>query len=51
MLYSVYSLYAAGKDAVLGGMVVLALGVILYGLLAPRFVSAPVPAAAPGGAS
>jgi putrescine:ornithine antiporter len=51
MLYSVYSLYAAGKDAVLGGMVVLALGVILYGLLAPRVVSAPLPAAAPGGVS
>ena len=51
MLYSVYSLYAAGKDAVLGGMVVLALGFILYGLLAPRFVTAPAPANVPGGAS
>ena len=51
MLYSVYSLYAAGKDAVLGGMVVLALGVILYGLLAPRFDGTPAPAAAPGGGS
>jgi putrescine:ornithine antiporter len=38
LLYSTYSLYAAGKDAVLGGMIVLALGFILYGLLAPRFV-------------
>ena len=41
MLYSVYSLYAAGKDAVMGGMVVMALGFVLFGLLAPRFVAAP----------
>ena len=51
MLYSVYSLYASGKDAVLGGTLVLALGLILFGLIAPRFVPAPAPAAAPSGAS
>jgi putrescine:ornithine antiporter len=42
MLYSVYALYASGKDAVMGGMIVLALGYVVYGFLAPRFTSAPV---------
>jgi putrescine:ornithine antiporter len=51
MLYSGYSLYAAGKDAVLGGMVVMALGFILYGLIAPRFITAPVPGAVPAATS
>ena len=40
MLYSVYALYASGKDAVLGGMLVLALGYVIYGFLAPRFTAA-----------
>ncbi len=39
MLYSTYAIYASGKDAVLGGMVVLAVAFIIYGFLAPRFVS------------
>ena len=51
MLYSVYSLYASGKDAVLGGMLVLAFGFILFGLIAPRFVAAPASEIVPGGAS
>jgi putrescine:ornithine antiporter len=51
MLYSVYSLYAAGKDAVMGGMVVMALGFVLFGLVAPRFVAAPPVAPVPGRAS
>jgi putrescine:ornithine antiporter len=37
MLYSTYAIYASGKDAVLGGTIVLALTYILYGFLAPRF--------------
>ncbi len=37
MLYSVFAIYASGKDAVLGGMIVTALGFILWGFLAPRF--------------
>ena len=37
MLYSTYAIYASGGDAVLGGMIVLALAYILYGFLAPRF--------------
>ncbi len=38
-LYSTYAIYASGKDAVLGGTIVLALTYILYGFLAPRFSS------------
>jgi putrescine:ornithine antiporter len=40
LLYSTYAIYASGKDAVLGGTIVLALTYVLYGFLAPRFVSA-----------
>src|SRR4029077_12744617 len=40
MLYSTYAIYASGKDAVLGGTIVLALTFILYGFLAPRFMGA-----------
>jgi putrescine:ornithine antiporter len=38
-LYSVYAIYASGADAVLGGTVVMGLGFVIYGFLAPRFVS------------
>jgi putrescine:ornithine antiporter len=41
MLYSVYALYASGKDAVMGGMLVMGIGYIVYGFIAPRFVAAP----------
>jgi putrescine:ornithine antiporter len=41
MLYSTYAIYASGKDAVLGGTIVLALTFIVYGFLAPRFSGAP----------
>lgn len=37
MLYSVYAIYASGKDAVLGGMLVMAVGFIIWGFIAPRF--------------
>jgi putrescine:ornithine antiporter len=37
MLYSVYALYASGKDAVLGGMLVTALVFVIWGFIAPRF--------------
>ena len=39
VLYSTYAIYASGKDAVLGGTLVLALTYILYGFLAPRFTA------------
>lgn len=41
MLYSVYALYASGKDAVMGGMLVMGIGYVVYGFIAPRFVAAP----------
>ncbi|EUC12441.1 putrescine-ornithine antiporter [Paraburkholderia hospita] len=36
MAYSIYALYASGKDAVLGGMLVLAIGYVIYGFIAAR---------------
>jgi len=39
MLYSVYALYASGKDAVLGGMLVMGLTFVIWGFIAPRFGS------------
>lgn len=38
MGYSVFALYASGKDAVMGGMLVLGITFIIWGFLAPRFV-------------
>jgi putrescine:ornithine antiporter len=48
MLYSVYALYASGKDAVMGGMLVLGLGYVVWGFIAPRFATGR-PATAPRG--
>jgi putrescine:ornithine antiporter len=45
MLYSVYAIFASGKDAVLGGMIVMGIGYVIYGFIAYRFVSV-VPVAA-----
>ena len=39
MVYCFYALYASGKDAVFGAMLVLALGYLLYGFIAKRFVA------------
>ena len=39
MLYSVFAIYASGKDAVMGGMLVTGIAFIIYGLIAPRFLS------------
>ncbi|MNG09596.1 Putrescine-ornithine antiporter [compost metagenome] len=39
--YSLYALYACGKDAVMGGTLVLAVGYLLYGFLAKRFTEVP----------
>jgi putrescine:ornithine antiporter len=43
MLYSVYALYASGKDAVLGGMLVTALCFLIWGFIAPRFITRDAP--------
>jgi putrescine:ornithine antiporter len=37
MIYSVYAIFASGKDAVLGGMIVMGIGYIIYGFIAQRF--------------
>jgi putrescine:ornithine antiporter len=46
MLYSVYALYASGKDAVMGGMLVTALVFVIWGFIAPRFFGRTVPSGA-----
>jgi putrescine:ornithine antiporter len=40
MLYSVYVIYASGKDAVFGGMLVAGVGWVIWGFIAPRFFHA-----------
>ncbi|MEM5314743.1 putrescine-ornithine antiporter [Paraburkholderia sp. JHI869] len=37
LAYSVYAIYASGKDAVLGGMLVMAIGYAVYGFAATRY--------------
>jgi putrescine:ornithine antiporter len=39
MLYSTLALYASGKDAVMGGMLVTAIAFIIWGFIAPRFAA------------
>src|SRR5258705_10738581 len=39
MLYSIYAIFASGKDAVLGGMIVMGIGYMIYGFIAHRFES------------
>ena len=39
MLYSVYAIYASGKDAVLGGIIAMGIGFVIWGFIAPRFAS------------
>ena len=40
MIYSVYAIYASGKDAVFGGMIATGIGFVIWGFLAPRFAEA-----------
>ena len=40
MLYSVFAIFASGKDAVLGGMIVMGIGYMIYGFIAHRFAVA-----------
>jgi putrescine:ornithine antiporter len=37
MLYSVYAIYASGMEAVMGGMLVMGIGYVVWGFIAPRF--------------
>lgn len=37
LLYSIYALFAAGQEAVLGGMLVMAAGYVIYGIFTSRF--------------
>jgi putrescine:ornithine antiporter len=46
ILYSVYAIYASGKDAVFGGMLVLNIGYIIWGFVAPRFTPKQLPTSA-----
>ena len=39
MLYSTYAIYASGKDAVMGGTIVMAIGFIIWGFIAYRFAT------------
>jgi putrescine:ornithine antiporter len=39
MLYSTYAIFASGKDAVLGGTLVMAIGFIIWGFIASRFTT------------
>ena len=38
MLYSTYAIFASGKDAVMGGTLVMAIGFIIWGFIAHRFL-------------
>ena len=40
MLYSTYALYASGHSAVMGGTLVMSLGFVIWGFIAPRFRTA-----------
>ena len=44
MLYSVYAIYASGKDAVLGGMLMTGIAFVIWGFIALRFASTQVAA-------
>jgi putrescine:ornithine antiporter len=39
ILYSIYALWASGKDAVMGGMLVMGLGWLIWTFMAPTFLS------------
>jgi putrescine:ornithine antiporter len=42
MVYSIYAIYASGKDAVLGGMLAMGVGFVIWGFIAYRFAPQPV---------
>jgi putrescine:ornithine antiporter len=44
IVYSVYALYTSGKDAVMGGMLVMGLGWLIWTFVAPNFMTTKQPA-------
>jgi putrescine:ornithine antiporter len=48
VLYSVFAIYSSGAEAVLGAMIVMMAGYLLYGFIAYRFIG---PESAPGAAA
>lgn len=44
LAYAIYALYAAGNEAVMGGMLVMGLGWLVWAFMAPRFVTPPAAA-------
>ena len=49
MLYSTYAIWASGLQAVMGGVLVMSIGYIIWGLIAPRFTTGTTAARAPTG--
>jgi len=47
MLYSTYAIWASGFQAVMGGVLVMSIGYIIWGLIAPRFTIGTTAARAP----
>ena len=39
MVYSIFAIYSSGGSAVMGGVLVLTVGYVIWGLIAPRFIS------------
>ena len=48
IVYSIYAIFESGKDAVMGGMLVLSIGYLVWGLIAPRFAPGPQGSSATG---
>ena len=46
IVFSISALYASGKDAVMGGILVVGIGYLIWGFIAPRFVAPPAAAKA-----
>jgi putrescine:ornithine antiporter len=46
MVYNVYALWAAGLEAVMGGMLTMGLAWVIWGFISPRFATPPAAAAA-----
>jgi len=47
MLYSTYAIWASGLEAVMGGVLVMSIGFVIWGFIAPRFAAGQTAARAP----